>query len=102
MLHPGERPGPRERPGNRGKRLLTQIKELLRMKSLNPKAGKGDTRLTEAADAFVRAMELGSFPHLKEFIEREEGKVAQKISNADGSNIKLYAGMPVSDSDGAP
>ena len=56
--------------------------------------GKG-TRRDDVAEGFVKAMEGGSFVHAKEIIDREEGKVPNRIAGADGENIKLYAGMPL-------
>lgn len=85
-----------------GKRLLTRVKELLaelsKIRSKNPD-GTPNTRFDDAADAFVQKMEEGSFIHLKEYIDREEGKVPTRHADADGKNLKLYVGMPVEDTD---
>ena len=83
-----------------GKSLFTRIKELLRERSVTPQ-GKYNTRFDDVANAFVKSMEDGSFVHLKEFIDRDEGKIPNRHANADGSNIKAYIAMPV-DGDESP
>jgi hypothetical protein len=70
-------PNPSGRP--RGKTLLTIIRQKLK--------ARGESE--EVAEAYITAMKGGSFAHLKEYIEREEGKVPDRIANADGSNITL-------------
>jgi hypothetical protein len=84
----------------RGKTLLTRIKEILNEKSLRTD-GRYNFRFDDCAEAFVRAMEAGSFIHMKEFIDRQEGKVPQRIADADGNKIKLYVGVPL-EGDEAP
>lgn len=60
-------PNPGGRP--KGRTLLSVIKEKL-------STPDGDeSRLEATAEAYIVAMESGSFQHLKEFIEREEGKL---------------------------
>jgi hypothetical protein len=76
-----------------GMRLMTRIREILGEKSLLPD-GRYNTRFDDVADAFVRQMETGSFPHMKEFIEREEGKVTQPI-DLNPSAVKMYEDVPV-------
>jgi hypothetical protein len=79
--------------------LLESIQKVLAMPST--KAGKGPSRLDVAAEAYVEAMEAGSFVHLKEVLDRQEGKVPTRVGNADGTNLKGYVGIPV-DGEGAP
>ena len=96
-------PGQSGNPGGRppGKTILTRIKEMLLERA--PKNDIGaTTRQDVVAHAYIRAMEGGSFPHFKEIFEREEGKVPNKIANADGTNIKAYMGMPIDDDPDAP
>lgn len=81
-----------------GKRLITRVKELLCERSKLPN-GEANTRFDDVANVFVQQMESGSFVHMKEYIDREEGKVPTRLSDAEGKNIKLYVGMPVSDDD---
>lgn len=83
-----------------GKRLLTRIREVLKERSTNPRK-KGRTRFDDVAEAFVKEMEKGTFIHTKEFIDREEGKVPTTVQNPDGSNIKMYVGVPI-DGEDAP
>jgi hypothetical protein len=46
-------------------------------------------------------MKAGSFAHIKEYIDREEGKVPSRIAGANGESIKTYIGLPV-EGDDAP
>jgi hypothetical protein len=50
---------------------------------------KGKLYIDVVVEAYVKAMARGSFVHLKEYIDREEGKVAQRIASDDGDNIVL-------------
>ncbi len=87
---------------NKGKQtLLARVREMLRERCKNSD-GKTVTRFDLAADAFIQAMTNGSFHHLKEFIEREEGKVPVRHAGADGETLKMYVGMPVEDEKEAP
>lgn len=83
------------------KTFLDHVKKLLGEKS-RKENGDYNTRLHDAADAYAKMMESGSFVHVKEFIDREEGKVPSRISDAEGKNLKLYIGMPIDDEPGAP
>lgn len=95
----------KHRPQGRG--LLSAIMVKLQepaMKDVRGPDGKFETatRLDVAADAYVRQMELGSFIHNKEIVERQEGKVPNRVAGADGDALKLYIGLPVDDQHGAP
>lgn len=83
-----------------GRTLLSRVKEVLTETSRTP-GGRYNTRFDDCADAYVKQMEKGSFIHLKEYIDREEGKVPNRLANADGKNIKQYVGMPI-DGEDAP
>jgi hypothetical protein len=76
----------------KGQTLYGRLQEILRTRRTD---GKQGTRLDAAAEAYVRQMESGSFIHLKEVIDRQEGKVPNRVANADGSNMKAYVGIPV-------
>jgi hypothetical protein len=76
---PGQSGNPDGRP--HGRTLMAVIREKLK--------GADQKRLEEVAESFINAMKTGSFQHFKEYIEREEGKVPDRIANADGSNIEL-------------
>lgn len=95
-IKPGECRNPAGGPP--GKRLLTRIREMLQERSLK-KDGRYNERFDDVANAFVAMMEKGSFIHAKEFIDREEGKVPNRLAGSDGKNLKLYVGMPVDDDD---
>lgn len=90
-------------PGNPGgkprKTLMGRVRQILKMKS---RMVPGNTRLDDVAEAFVMAMTSGSFVHLKEYIDREEGKVPTRLADAEGGNLKLYVGMPTDDDPNAP
>jgi hypothetical protein len=76
------KPGQSGNPGGRpkGRTLLKTIRDLLYERG-DPEA------LEKIANGYIDAMKRGSFPHLKEFIDREEGKVPDRVANADGSNL---------------
>lgn len=95
---PGNSGNPGGRP--RGKTVLTRIREKLRERAL--KGNVGNTRLDTVADAFIRAMEAGSYHHTKEIMDREEGKVPVAQMNIQGDNIKAYMNMPTGDDPNAP
>jgi hypothetical protein len=75
---PGESGNPGGRP--RGRTLYAVLHEIL----------EDDAELEEVARAFLAQMKKGSFPHLKEVIDREEGKVPDRVANADGSNVDQH------------
>lgn len=77
---------------HRANTLYGRIRSILSDKRTD---GKPGTRLDAAADAYVSQMESGSFIHLKEIIDRQEGKIPNRIANADGTNLKAYIGIPV-------
>lgn len=85
----------------RGKTLFNRIVQRLAERSVKAD-GSANSRLDDVADAYVMAMEAGSFVHIKEVVDRQEGKVPNRIAGADGENLKLYIGMPVGDAAGAP
>lgn len=91
---PSRKRAPRSAPLPQGKRLLTRIKEILNERSKKPD-GRRNTRFDDCAEAFVTAMEAGSFIHVKEFIDRQEGKVPTRVADADGNKLKMYVGIPV-------
>ena len=75
-----------------GKRLLTEIIEHLEENDIhNPKI----TNRKAVAEAYVKAAKNGSFIHTKEIIDRQEGKISQKVEITDGSDKKLYIDMPL-------
>lgn len=86
----------------KGKTLMSRVREIMKMPSNRNGAPRGWTRFDDCSNAFVMAMETGSFVHMKEFIDREEGKVPTRLSDADGGNLKLYVGMPIDEAEGAP
>jgi hypothetical protein len=93
------KPGEVRNPGGQkpGQTLMSRVREMLCERSVyvDPVTGekRKNTRFDDVADAFVRRMEAGEFQHVKEYIEREEGKVKQKI-DLDVSAIKLYEDTP--------
>ena len=68
-------PGVSGNPGGRpkGRTLITVIRKQLRGANMD------EAELEAAALAFVAKMKEGSFPHLKEYIDREEGKVPDVV-----------------------
>lgn len=87
---------------NIGSSILTRIKHTLKERSKREDAPKDRTRFDDAAEAYVRQLEAGSFIHFKELIDREEGKVPNRIAGADGDNVKVYVGVPLDDDPEAP
>ena len=82
------RPFAKGRSGNPGGRpkgpsLFTTIRQMLK---------KSPKDVEAVARAYIDAMKAGSFPHLKEFIEREDGKVKDKVQHeGDPSiNVKVF------------
>lgn len=78
LWKPGQSGNPAGRP--KKKTLMEEIREQLR-------AEGAATSLEDVAKKYIAMMKKGSFAHLKEYIEREEGKVPDRVANADGSNI---------------
>ena len=93
----GEVRNPKGRPP--GPTVLTQIKALLELK--DPDDEKGRTYGHSVAMALIKQAKNGSFIHTKEIIDRQEGKVAQKVEVNDGTDTKMYINVPV-DGDEAP
>lgn len=98
LFQPGHAPVGKRKVGNGYPSLLTRIKKILKQRSTRFPNG---VRADDVAEAYIRAMEQGSFVHLKEFIDREEGKVPTRIADADGGKMKAYVGMPL-EGDQAP
>jgi hypothetical protein len=82
-----------------GPTVLTQIKALLEQK--DPDDEKGRTYGHSVAMALIKQAKNGSFIHTKEIIDRQEGKVAQKVEVSDGTDTKMYINVPV-EGDEAP
>lgn len=80
-------------PGMKGKKILTRVKELMNERSRLPN-GQYNYRFDDVANAIVTAMERGYWPAIQQFIDREEGKVANRIAGADGGNLKMYVSIP--------
>lgn len=80
-------------PGGRAKgpTLLSVVRTLL--------AANGGKGLKGAAQGYTKQMKRGSFAHLKEYIEREEGKVPDRIAGPDGGTpvLKILKGVSVDD-----
>jgi hypothetical protein len=78
----GFMPGESGNPGGRakGRTVLSRVREIL----------EDEAEGQAVAVAYVGAMKCGSFQHLKEVIDREEGKVPDRVANADGSNLEQY------------
>jgi hypothetical protein len=84
-------PGQSGNKGGRpkGRTLLNVIRQLLRKPN-------GDEReLVAVAQAYINEMKKGSFPHAKEFIDREEGKVTQplELSASGKPTYKVLKGV---------
>jgi hypothetical protein len=80
-------------PAKSGKKLLTRVKELMNERSRLPN-GQYNYRFDDVANAIVTAMEKGYWPAIQHFIDREEGKVANRVAGADGQNLKMYIALP--------
>jgi hypothetical protein len=80
--------------GKKGKLMITRIKELLNERQRN-EDGSFTYRYDVVAEAFVKACESGSFYHLRELIDRIDGRVPSRIGNADGENLKGYIALPL-------
>jgi hypothetical protein len=92
-VHTRFKPGNCANPGGRpkGESLLSEIRDLLH--------GKGGKRRRAAAEAFLDQLDRGSLAHAKEIIEREEGKVPDRLAGADGEAIvvKVIKGVSIDD-----
>jgi hypothetical protein len=75
---PGQSGNPQGRPKHRT--LMEEIRDQLG-------ADGATVTLADIARTYIEAMNKGSFQHLKEYIDRESGKVPDRVANADGSNI---------------
>lgn len=84
--------------GPRNVTLMSEVKRLLKLR----KSGSEVRRLEFVAEQFIRMMESGSFAHMKEYIEREEGKVQSNMNLTADKDVKAYVGIPVDDQEGAP
>lgn len=77
--------------------LMTRVKQILNQRSKIKNADgtwRYNFRFDDVAEQFVRALESGDFNFMREFLNRLEGRVAQRLANADGSNLKMYENMP--------
>lgn len=87
------KPGQSGNPGGRpkGRTLLSVVREIL--------AKEGEKGLTAAARGYAKQMKRGNFAHLKEYIEREEGKVPDRIAGVEGEPvvIKIVRGVSMDD-----
>jgi hypothetical protein len=88
----GNKP-PKKEKSTGGITLLQRVREMLLMKSRD-ESGKFNTNLDQAAIAYIQQMKAGSFAHLKEILDREEGKSPLK-NPQQGENVKWYVGIPV-------
>lgn len=80
----------------RGKlKLMTVIYEMMH----RAEDGQNYAEMKKVAKVFISQMKKGSFAHVKEYLDRSEGKVPNRIADAEGKKIKLYANMPVNDDD---
>jgi hypothetical protein len=52
------------------------------------------TVMDSAAQGFVNMMIGGNFAHLKEYLDRENGKVPTRVADAEGKSMKMYVGVP--------
>lgn len=77
---PGQSGNPAGRPKH--KTLMETIREKLAADGASPS-------LEDIAHTYIAAMAQGSFQHLKEYIDREQGKVPDRVANADGSNLAI-------------
>lgn len=77
---PGRSGNPAGRPKH--KTLMEAIREKLLAEGANPS-------IEDIAAKYITAMNKGSFQHLKEYIDREQGKVPDRVANADGSNVRF-------------
>lgn len=85
----GFMPGKSGNPGGRpkGRTILSEIHRIL----------DDEKELESVAKAYVDGMKSGSFQHLKEIIDREDGKVPDRIANSDGTNITITVTRIASD-----
>ncbi len=79
---PGQSGNPKGRPP--GESLTTKINRVLD----EPDAEHG-TKADALISMAIRAAENGDFKFFKEIIDRRDGKVPDRIANADGTNVVL-------------
>ena len=85
-------PFPHDKP-DRGITITTRVKQLMNERSKD-KDGKWRYRFDHVAEMFAKKLEEGDFNFVREFMNRLEGRVPQRLANADGTNIKMYDNMP--------
>jgi hypothetical protein len=88
--------------GNTKVTLLRRIRQKLNEKANDPKLGFDARRIDAVAEAFITAMQEGNYNFFKEFIEREEGKVANQTNIKAEGAVKLYASALPIEGDDAP
>lgn len=83
-LKPRWKPGQSGNPAGRPKHktLMEAIREQILAEGANPS-------IDDIAARYIASMHKGSFQHLKEYIDREQGKVPDRVANADGSNLAI-------------
>ena len=62
------------------KTAMEEVRELLMADGASPSQ-------TDVARKYIELMMKGSFSHLKEYIDRQEGKVPDRIADADGGKL---------------
>jgi hypothetical protein len=86
---------------SKGMKLTTRVKQILNERQMNGD-GTWNYRFDNVAQMFVKAMEAGHMPTILEFLNRLEGRVAVKLANSDGTNLKLYGSSVPLDGPEAP
>lgn len=93
---PGKSGNPSGLPGRpKGETLTDKIRRVLD----EPDADHG-TKADRLIAMAVQYADAGDFRYFKEILERVDGKVADRVANADGSNlapIKILNGVSMSD-----
>lgn len=91
------------RKGVRGRTLMQEVKQVLAERcKITRRNGKSYTsdRFHQVAVGIVESMEDKEFPFIKEFFERDEGKVTQPVEV--DVPVKMYGPAAPVDNDQAP